>query len=485
MRSLFALLLAFPLLMSSQAGVVHAQDLGQSEAATLTGGDLTAQQEPDFLPVEEAYQLALEVLDERHIRLYWQIENGYYLYQKRFKFSLETPDGEVEVTPDFPEGVVREDEYFGVSEVYYNFADITLTLGRNVERGTLRVSSQGCADAGLCYPPHRESFELDLVQQTVAAVGQSPARTAGADNESRPGAAPFSMSGLLYMMLLAFVGGSILNLMPCVFPVLSLKVFSFATGSEHTRHLHGWVYAFGVVSSFVLVAVVLITLQQAGAAVGWGFQLQEPRFVALLAYLFFVMGLGLSGLVEIGLDSGQRRRGHFARRDAIEPDQPDVMGHCLPGGLKRFHHAESQRVADRKDAVELGPAFEQRLGRHAALRTAFAARLDRSERGGGAELFGAGDEGIDPLGELALHAGARADADELPAPALDKVFGGEPRACLVIRGHPVEIAERRSPICDRLRGLADLAEIIPRGAIGGGADHDHAFGLPAFDIMAE
>ncbi len=298
MRRLTHLLLLLALQLAHPAA--SAQDLVRP-AAGLPGTELSPP-EQEFLPVEEAYRLAVEVLDDQQIRLFWQIEEGYYLYQKRFKFKFDTESGPVEVTPTFPEGITREDEYFGVSEVHYHFADITLALDAPVERGTLTVTSQGCADAGLCYPPHRDRFEVDFTQRTIAAVAPKGARSAPGPG-SEPGSEPVetvSMSGLFYMMLLAFVGGSILNLMPCVFPVLSLKVFSFATGSEHSKHVHGWVYALGVVSSFLLVAAILISLQRAGAAVGWGFQLQEPRFVALLAYLFFVMGLSLSGLVELG-----------------------------------------------------------------------------------------------------------------------------------------------------------------------------------------
>ncbi len=297
MRLLTPLLLALALLLNPDAA--SAQNLTQPTAA-LPGSDLAAP-EQDFLPVEEAYRLAVEVLNEQQLRLYWQIEDGYYLYQKRFKFKLETPNGPVELTPSYSESITREDEYFGVSQVHYHFADITLELAAQAQRGSLEITSQGCADAGLCYPPYRESFEVDFTQRTIAAAAPKQKRpTAGSAGGTPAPADPVSMSGLFYMMLLAFVGGSILNLMPCVFPVLSLKVFSFATGSEHSKHVHGWVYAAGVVLSFLLVAAILISLQQAGAAVGWGFQLQEPRFVALLAYLFFIMGLSLSGLIELG-----------------------------------------------------------------------------------------------------------------------------------------------------------------------------------------
>ncbi|WP_373087194.1 protein-disulfide reductase DsbD family protein, partial [Zhongshania sp.] len=86
----------------------------------------------------------------------------------------------------------------------------------------------------------------------------------------------------------------------CVFPVLGLKVLSFANARSGSPASHGVAYSAGVVLSFVAVAGVLIALQQAGQAIGWGFQLQTPWFVALLASLFFVLSLNLLGVFEIG-----------------------------------------------------------------------------------------------------------------------------------------------------------------------------------------
>jgi thiol:disulfide interchange protein len=260
-------------------------------------GGLLAVAEDEFLPVEEAYQLALEIIDDQQLRLYWQIADNYYLYRKRFSFSLEDEQGAIEVQAQMANGVVREDEYFGISQVYYYFADVILSTDRPVTTATLTVGSQGCADAGLCYPPQKQQFSIDFQAGTIAAL-QKP--TQGNGTVAIGSGTPAGSGSLLYMLLLAFIGGSILNLMPCVFPVLTLKVLSFANSAEHARHVHGWFYAAGVVSCFVLIALLLISLQQAGAAVGWGFQLQSPRFVALLAYLFFAMGLALSGVIEIG-----------------------------------------------------------------------------------------------------------------------------------------------------------------------------------------
>lgn len=101
-------------------------------------------------------------------------------------------------------------------------------------------------------------------------------------------------------VLFAFVGGLILNLMPCVFPILSLKVLSFATADAGRRHHHGIAYAAGVVLSFAALGGALLALREGGAAIGWGFQLQSPLVVTLLAYLMLAMGLSLSGVAEFG-----------------------------------------------------------------------------------------------------------------------------------------------------------------------------------------
>nr|WP_266003691.1 thioredoxin family protein [Paucibacter sp. PLA-PC-4] len=102
-------------------------------------------------------------------------------------------------------------------------------------------------------------------------------------------------------LLLAFAGGLLLNLMPCVFPVLSLKVLGFAQHAADRRVLvaGGLAYTAGVVLSFLALAGLLLALRAGGAQLGWGFQLQSPGFVAALALLFGVIGLNLLGVFEL------------------------------------------------------------------------------------------------------------------------------------------------------------------------------------------
>lgn len=108
--------------------------------------------------------------------------------------------------------------------------------------------------------------------------------------------------GLLWMLLSAFLGGLILNLMPCVFPVLSIKLLSILklAESHHDEvRAQNFAYVGGVLFSFLSIALVLAGLRSAGHLLGWGFQLQSPIFLSLLCWLFFLLALNLLGLYEI------------------------------------------------------------------------------------------------------------------------------------------------------------------------------------------
>jgi thiol:disulfide interchange protein/DsbC/DsbD-like thiol-disulfide interchange protein len=129
-------------------------------------------------------------------------------------------------------------------------------------------------------------------EQRAFAIGANPGLPA------RPPGLPWFEA-----LLLAFAGGVILNAMPCVFPILSLKLLGLAQQARMPRRErlgHGAAYSAGVVASFAALGGVLLALRAGGEAIGWGFQLQSPVFVALLAYLLMAMGLSLSGLASFG-----------------------------------------------------------------------------------------------------------------------------------------------------------------------------------------
>ena len=264
------------------------------------------QAQSEFLPVREAYRLDGALLGDGKLRLYWQITDGYYLYQHAFKVRPQHAASKEPLAITLPPAVAKTDEFFGDVAVYYGEADLIVELPESTNTLAVAVTYQGCADAGLCYPPETEYLSVNVGTGSVSTA-QPEATLDAKQSASQPTTAPPSVQtsapanmSLLFAMGLAFLGGLILNAMPCVFPILSLKVLGFATGDPAEHRRHGIAYLIGVVSSFVLIASVLISLQTAGRWVGWGFQLQSTGFVIGLAYLFTLMGLSLSGLVLLG-----------------------------------------------------------------------------------------------------------------------------------------------------------------------------------------
>ncbi len=154
------------------------------------------------------------------------------------------------------------------------------------------------------------AFEFD-VPFSAPAASASPVTPAPATTAVPP--------TLLVALALAFAGGVILNLMPCVFPVISLKILAFAqsAGDDPRRvRAHGLTFASGVLVAFWALAALLLALRAAGEEIGWGFQLQSPAFVAAMAFLLFGLGLSLAGVIEIGTPltriGGAVRSGHRA-----------------------------------------------------------------------------------------------------------------------------------------------------------------------------
>lgn len=115
--------------------------------------------------------------------------------------------------------------------------------------------------------------------------------------------APFNIGTFFFSVMLAFLGGLVLNLMPCVFPVLSIKALGFVERAHADRRelrRHGLIFLGGVLAAFVGLAVALVVLKALGQPIGWGFQLQSPLIVGLLALLFTAIGFNLLGLFEVG-----------------------------------------------------------------------------------------------------------------------------------------------------------------------------------------
>lgn len=141
------------------------------------------------------------------------------------------------------------------------------------------------------------------VPQAVDSLTPSPSSSAAAPSRAASSVASQAPPFLITILSFAFLGGLILNLMPCVLPVLSLKVFSLirhAGENPGSAWKQGVAFTAGVLLSFWILAGLLIALESAGNHLGWGFQMQSPGFVLVLTFLFFLLGLNLFGVFELG-----------------------------------------------------------------------------------------------------------------------------------------------------------------------------------------
>ena len=206
---------------------------------------------------------------------------------------------------DLPEGDFSESYFFPFDQgIVAHSEPQTVAKGENgIE---IRVASEYGWDNGL---PDQISGVLSYQQNGVrkgseinVTVGESLdiGQVASAGDAAAVGAGSFTLIGAIFGALL---GGLILNLMPCVFPVISMKALSIAKTAHGERAVirrEAWAYTAGVLATFLVLTILLIALKAAGSEIGWGFQLQSPLVVAGLALLIFAVGLNLLGVFEFG-----------------------------------------------------------------------------------------------------------------------------------------------------------------------------------------
>jgi len=293
-------------------------------------------QEPDFLPVDEAYKFSSRVAGYQLI-IRWDIADGYYLYKDRMKIAIAETNVEAGEPQWSKPGKDKQDEYFGLVKAFYQDVEAIIPIIKAPDgEVTITITYQGCAEAGLCYPPQQKqalyigkgsdegsplagqtsdgasaslATDVNANADTTQIISAQPASnfskqvSAEGGSSAIPDHGVFAESGLWLALVFAFTGGLILNLMPCVFPVLSLKAIKLAqaqTRDHRQNKSQALAYTAGVVTLFTGIALLMVVLRASGEHIGWGFQLQTPWFVGLMVYVLFVLGLCLLGWLEPG-----------------------------------------------------------------------------------------------------------------------------------------------------------------------------------------
>lgn len=312
------IVLAFALLPGlAAAGLLDALD----------GGGTPRRQ---FLPPEQAFVFDHDVGPDGRLALHWTIAPDYYLYRDKFKFEALSPGATV-AAPALPTGETKDDPEFGPVQIYRQEIALAAPVGYAAAGPTeIRVTWQGCAEDGICYPPIKKT--LSLVAPAAAAAGQAPPVTASAPavlSEADTIAAELAGNGLGGTVA-SFLGfGLLLALTPCVFPMIPILSGIIVGSRERIGSLRGFVL------SLVYVLAMAGTYAVAGLAAGlFGRNLQaafqHPAVLIGTAALFIVLALSMFGFFSLQLPSAWQTRLERSSRVGHGGSLPGV---ALMGGL--------------------------------------------------------------------------------------------------------------------------------------------------------
>jgi thiol:disulfide interchange protein DsbD len=262
--------------------------------------------EPEFLPVEQAFQFDFKQ-QNGELTLSWLVADGYYLYKKQFKTVVKNAEL---AEPIYPVSEQIEDEYFGVSEVFRQQVDIRYPIIQSIQDGVVKIQYQGCADAGLCYPP---TIKVVYLNEVVGAPN-SQQSTVTTEKTASPVSQQFELADLLtseqslLWTLLLFLGLGIgLAFTPCVFPmypILSGIVIGQGKGiSTYRAFILSFVYVQGMALTYSLLGLVV-----ASAGVQFQATLQHPAILVSLIAIFVLLAVVMFGAYELQMPSSWQEK---------------------------------------------------------------------------------------------------------------------------------------------------------------------------------
>ena len=256
----------------------------------------------EFLDPAVAFRPSLKALDGQTIEVSYEIAKGYYLYRDKFRFTV---DGETVTlgAPTFPKGKEHNDENFGKVEVYYKTVAVRIPVERT-SSGPLplkfKVTSQGCADAGVCYPPQTQSVSVELPDPASAPASLSNAAVDG--DESGKIASTLKNAGFWTSLAFFFIAGLGLSLTPCVFPMIPILSGIIVNHGHAVSHLRSFVL------SLAYVLGMAVTYAAVGVAAGLSgtllsAALQNAWVLGGFALVFVVLSLSMFGFYELQMPS--------------------------------------------------------------------------------------------------------------------------------------------------------------------------------------
>ncbi|MAL98611.1 MAG: thiol:disulfide interchange protein [Alteromonadaceae bacterium] len=267
-----------------------------------------------YLPVEQAFPFS-ESLDENGLVLTWGVAPGYYLYQDRIEVTAPGADVEIGALEFARKGELKEDPYFGATPVFYDAIEVRVpvTLTGPSTEAQLFVTFQGCAEAGLCYPPEtRELLYVSGTGEGGEPAGGNEAAGATASWRSLDSAADLATfltaANPVWVALAFFVLGLGLTFTPCVLPMIPI-VSAIVAGARQISTLQAFglslAYVLGMAITYAAAGVITGLL---GASFNVQMYLQSPWALGTVAFLFIVFALAMFGLYDLQLPAAIRDR---------------------------------------------------------------------------------------------------------------------------------------------------------------------------------
>ena len=261
-----------------------------------------------FLSPDEAFQSSVSVLDKNTLAVTWVIAPGYYLYKDKLTITAGSSDIQLGF-PELPSGVIKSDEYFGETEVYYQQAQVILPFQRSVQERLsvdLTLGYQGCAEDGICYPPSSRKLALEIPAsaELLPATGSADAPMVSEQDRL----AGLIRDGNLALVLATFFGlGLLLAFTPCVLPMIPiLSGIIVGQGGEVTTRKAlslSIAYVAGMALTYTIAGVAFAAVGQQAQTV-----FQQPWIIVLFSGLFVALALAMFGLYELQLPSSLQTR---------------------------------------------------------------------------------------------------------------------------------------------------------------------------------
>ena len=254
--------------------------------------DIMQASEPNFLPPDQAFKISILKKDTNIIEVNWKIEKGYYLYLGMFEFSTDNRDVSI-ISADMPEGKKKKDEFFGDVDVYYTKAKAVIELDSIIENTNLIVKYQGCADAGLCYPPQIKKIPLDKF-----VINDFVFKKVSISNNQFSISEQLVEKSFVFNIFLFFIAGLLLAFTPCVFPMIPILTgLIVGQGNNLTTKKSFMLSLTYVLSMSFTYAIAGVLIAVSGSNIQA--DLQNPYVISIFSGLFVLLALSMFNIITI------------------------------------------------------------------------------------------------------------------------------------------------------------------------------------------